>query len=408
MTTGPSLTIRTPDGRCPLVFSWGVSSYFGWGLYGINLALALADHPRFSPIAAMPFDAADLVLDPLRAERMRTVAAVSAQLWEVLSTLPDPAVAIDAPVLIGLGSQLHHVLSAGDKSLSGRPPIGVTFIEHAILNDEARKRAHRFALIVAGSTWNEAVLRGNGIAATTTVLQGVDTSLFHPAPRTGRFRDRFVVFSGGKLEYRKGQDLVVKAFRAFQQRHPEALLLTAWHTPWGWFDESLAPVTKTVPAMRAADGSVDTAMWALGNGVAADALVALADVPNIAMPHVIREADVALFPNRCEGGTNLVAMECMACGIPTILSANTGHLDLLPNDDVALRLVRQDAALSPMHDTRDWGESDVEEIVEKLEFVWRDRTAAAAIGRHGAAFIAPMTWRRQMNLLLQAIEPLVS
>lgn len=390
-----------------MVFSWGVSTSFGWGLYGVNLALALADNPIFCPIAAMAFAASDLVLDPLRAERMREVAGLSTELWDALGAIPETEIAIDAPVLVGLGSQLHHAPSAGGKSLSGQPTIGVTFIEHAVLNDTAKERAHRFPLIVAGSRWNESVLRANGIAATTTVVQGVDTSLFHPAPRTGRFRDRFVVFSGGKLEYRKGQDLVVKAFRAFHQRHAEALLLAAWHTPWGWFDDRMAPATRTVPAPQAADGSVDTAMWALGNGLPAEALIALGEVPNIAMPHVIREADVALFPNRCEGGTNLVAMECMACGVPTILSANTGHLDLMERDGTALRLDRQGIASSTLHETQDWGESDVEEMVEKLETVWRDRTAASEIGRAGADFIAPMTWRRQTDLLLRAIDPLL-
>ena len=88
---------------------------------------------------------------------------------------------------------------------------------------EGRARAEQMALIIAGSHWNEHVLRSNGIVATTTVLQGVDTALFHPGPRSGRFRDRFVIFSGGKLEFRKGQDLVLKAFKCFHQRHEEAL-----------------------------------------------------------------------------------------------------------------------------------------------------------------------------------------
>ena len=55
----------------------------------------------------------------------------------------------------------------------------------------------------------------------------------------------------------------------------------------------------------------------------------LGRVPNAGMPRILRECDVAVFPNRAEGGTNLVAMKCMACGVPTILSANTGHLDLI-------------------------------------------------------------------------------
>jgi len=407
VTALPSFSIDPPDGRRPLVFAWGVSSYFGWGLYGLNLALALATHPVFSPVAAMEFGPDDLVLDPLREHLIRGVGGLSSDLWRALQDLPQSEARINAPVLLGLGADLHPVASAGGTFLSGQPPIGVTFIEHSTISATGRQRAERLALIVAGSSWNEKVLRANGIVATTTVLQGVDTSLFHPAPSTGRLRDRFVVFSGGKLEYRKGQDLVVKAFRAFRQRHPEALLLTAWSTAWTWRDVFMAAGTNTVPARQAADGSVDTAGWAIANGAPADALIALGRVPNIAMPHVVREADVALFPNRCEGGTNLVAMECMACGIPTILSANTGHLDLLRQDGAAYRLERQGPASCEGYETQDWGESDVEEIVEKLEAVWRDREAARATGRRGAEFIAPMTWDRQASLLLRAIEPLL-
>lgn len=126
--------------------------------------------------------------------------------------------------------------------------------------------------------------------------------------------------------------------------------------------------------------------------------------PNIAMPHVVREADMALFANRREGGTNLVAMECLACGIPTILSANTGHLDLLEHD-IALPLLRQGTPRNPHYDTTDRGESDVEEMVEALETVWRDRAAAAARAEHAARFMATMTWANQLDLLLQAIQP---
>lgn len=68
-----------------------------------------------------------------------------------------------------------------------------------------------------------------------TAFQGVDTAIYphrgpHP-PLTALFKKHFVVFSGGKLEYRKGQDMVVAAFLRFQRRvAPEAVLVTAWHT----------------------------------------------------------------------------------------------------------------------------------------------------------------------------------
>lgn len=41
-----------------------------------------------------------------------------------------------------------------------------------------------------------------------------------------------VLHAGGKLEFRKGQDLVVAAMRRFLPHHPDARLLFAWHNPW--------------------------------------------------------------------------------------------------------------------------------------------------------------------------------
>jgi len=406
MSDVPVLSIARTDARQPLVFSWGVSSYFGWGVYGLNLMLHLADHPQFAPICAVEFGPADLVLDPLREHRIAALAQDSMPLWQALGDARSPNVMLDHPLLEGLGIGLAPSVSAHQKVLTGRPSIGVVFLQSATLSQEARQRAERFAVIIAGSHWNQQVLRRHGIRTVTTVLQGVDTALYHPAPRTGLFPGRFVIFSGGKLEYRKGQDLVLAAFRAFQQRHPEALLLAAWHSPWSQFAEHAVGHRGIVPPPRDADGIPDVLGWAVANGIPEQAVIPIQNTPNIVMPHVVREADVALFPNRCEGGTNLVAMECLACGVPTIMSANTGHMDLLRHD-IALPLERQGQPDNPRYDTVDWGESDVDEMVEKLEAVWRDRAAAGAMGERAARFMSTMTWHRQLQLLVRAIEPFI-
>ena len=329
MSDRPLITITRTDGRRPLVFSWGVSSFFGWGIYGLNLMLHLADHPDVVPLCAVPFGPADVVVDPLRNLRLAAMAENAAPLWTALGKAEGAEVEIGHTLLQGLGHDLEPATAAHGKMLSGRPSIGVVFLDQATLSPEARRRADRFALIVAGSRWNEAVLRRQGILSVATVLQGVDTGLFHPAPRAGLFPGRFVVFSGGKLEFRKGQDLVLAAFRAFRQRHQEALLIAAWHSPWSNLAREAVGHPGIAPPPRGSDGMPDLAGWAVANGIPGDAIVPIGMTPNIAMPHVVREADVAVFANRCEGGTNLVAMECLACGIPTILSANTGHLDLL-------------------------------------------------------------------------------
>jgi glycosyltransferase involved in cell wall biosynthesis len=406
MSDRPLISIARADARRPLVFSWGVSSFFGWGVYGLNLMLHLADHSAVMPFCAVQFGPLDVVLDPLRDQRLAAMAKHSAPVWATLGAAEGAQVEIGTTLLEGMGNGLVSPLGAHGKVLSGRPSIGVVFLDQATLSPEARQRAERFPLIVAGSRWNAEVLRRQGIGSVATVLQGVDTALFHPAPRANVFPGRFVVFSGGKLEYRKGQDLVLAAFRAFHQRHPEALLVTAWHSPWSELAARAVGHAGITPPRRAADGTPDVVGWAVANGIPEDAIVSAALTPNIAMPHVVREADVALFPNRCEGGTNLVAMECLACGIPTILSANTGHLDLLEHD-IALPLKRQGTPVSPHYETTDWGESDVEEMLEALERVWRDRDAAAAQGSRAARFMGGMLWADQIEALLRTIEPFV-
>jgi glycosyltransferase involved in cell wall biosynthesis len=119
--------------------------------------------------------------------------------------------------------------------------------------------------------------------------------------------------------------------------------------------------------------------------------------------------DVAVFPNRGEGGTNLVAMECMACGVPTIMSRNTGHLDLV-EDGACLSLDDQAPLQGPLEgpvgDVAGWGESSIDELVDLLERAYLDREAARRIGAAGAEFMRRFTWsetaRQLKDLILEA------
>src|SRR5262245_66144985 len=101
---------------------------------------------------------------------------------------------------------------------------------------------------------------------------------------------------------------------------------------------------------------------------------------------------VALFPNRAEGGTNLVEMETIACGVRTIVSANTGHLDLI-NRNAARPLRRQ----KPGAEWSEWGESDVDEIVTELE-----HAMAAAVSHPHATL--DLTWAETTDSLLSAVS----
>ncbi len=379
-----------------ILFDWGVSSYFGWGVYGLNLLLAWADRPELQAASLQPIDPAQLDLDPLERRALEPSLRRSAQVQDGLRALAGQRVTSANLVMHCLGNGLARGAAPHGVEVRGTPEIGVAFIENTRFPPDAAERLRDFELVVAGSSWNRTLLQDAGARRVELVLQGVDPSAFHVAPRRGLFSGRFVVFSGGKLEYRKGQDLVVQAFRIFAERHPDALLLAAWSSPWPDFAATLAANPAIVPPALGADGQIDVVAWAAANGIAGHQVIDLGRVANRALPRILREADIALLPSRAEGGTNLVAMECMACGVPAILSANTGHLDLI-GDGRCLPLARQAPVPGDSH--RCWGTSSVEEILAVLESVYTSPSAAAAVGQRGAAFMSGLSWRTRMDAL---------
>ncbi|HIJ84571.1 MAG: Glycos transf 1 protein [Magnetococcales bacterium] len=378
-----------------MTLSWSVGHYHGWGVYGLNLVLAMLRR-NISPRLLQKPGAMDL--DPLQARLMIEVLENSTDYLR--ARLLHPERIIRAPDTIPL---IHSDgrLVFDEVKFEGKPPVGITFFETANLESPAVERAKKFSSIICGSRWNETILKKKyQLGNVHYVMQGVETTQFFPSGRRYLLKDRFVVFSGGKLEFRKGQDIVLETFRRFHQRHPEALLLTAWSNRWVdagsrfsglWVDD--------FPE----EGEEGLRHW-MTRHLPQNSFLDVGQVANPRMPDILREVDVALFTNRCEGGTNLVAMECMATGIPVILSANTGHLDLV-DDRHCLVLGQQQPVTLPGTETllEDWGESSVEEALEALERVYRHPGEASRLGQEGHRFMANHPWSRQCDLVLDRI-----
>lgn len=388
----------------PLIFQWTVSSYFGWGVYGLNLVRHWPAADRFRLLCACPIRRADIVIDPAEADQLEPVWRESENFQQQLIPAAGREIEASVPVMMGLGNQmLPCALSVHGIQLWGRPTIGVIFSEFTTFEPDALARAEKFRLIVAGSEWNRQILLRAGLERVVTVLQGVDLDQFNPAPGPGRWRGRFTVFSGGKLEYRKGQDLVLAAFSRFAARHPEALLVTAWHSPWPEYSQDFAAAGIAPPPLR--DGRIDVVAWASQFGIPAGQIVDLGQIPNRDMPAILRDVDTAIFASRCEAGTNLVAMEAMACGTPTVLSANTGHADLLARK--AGFPLTQQGPVAGAH-RQGWGESDPEEMTDALEQLFADRVKSRRIGAAGARAMANLDWRQQIGTFAHSVLPVLT
>lgn len=348
-----------------LGISWPLSSLSGYGVVGLRIALSWLKSGRGE--LALYQTPVSLILNPLE-KRLLAPALGGALAFESSHESFRPSHA----VLHGVGNGM--AMYPVSERLWGSPDIGVVVFENTHFTATELERVKRFDKLVTVSGWNARVLKHLGLDQVLLVHQGVATEHFHPRPRRGLLGGRFVVYSGGKLEYRKGQDLVLAAFRIFHQRHPEALLITTWQSPsaeGAAAFEAIGHVTG-VPRKRET-GLLDIAEWAAANGVPSGSLLDLGYVPNDQLPAVLAECDCALFPNRCEGGTNLVAMEALAMGLPCILSANTGHLDLL-DEAGGIALTRQ-CPVRPAYaqaGVEGWGESDIAEILEALEGVYRN------------------------------------
>lgn len=383
---------------------WQLGSYSGWGILGLHIARHMMSTGDLDPLPFYPLSSVDRnATDPALLDRL--IANASA-ITTAMASRPDPTTLVRGsfPMLHGLGNGLAAPPVAA--TLVGKPDLAIAFLEDTRLGPEAVMRGQRYACIAAGASWTAEVIRGAGLERVVVCPQGVDTAVFHPGPPRGHAQNRFIVYSGGKLEFRKGQDVAVAAFRRFQQRHPEALLVAGWFSPWPALARSMeaSPHLAEAPALDA-HGTVDVAGWLRRNGLPEGSFQIVPAVPNRAMGKILRQADVALFPNRCEGGTNLVAMEAIACGVPTILSANTGHLDLIA--DLPCLALRTQA---PVHNSPDgvgtegWGESSVDEIVETLERVHANReTARAQAAQAAERMRTEWSWDVRIDRMLKGL-----
>jgi glycosyltransferase involved in cell wall biosynthesis len=380
----------------PVLLNWGVSPYSGWGIVGLNLLLHWANDPDLRVRIGAGIAAGELAgVDPLRILACRDAILASNQFQSELQGVKSGARNLPMCVVEGLGNGLYF-----EGGLTGTRTIGRCIFEDTRLDGLDDKLA-KYDLLLTASHWNAELLRAHCRKPVEVIFEGIDPALFHPAPRSGLLDPgRFYIFSGGKVEFRKGHDLVLLAFREFSRRHADAVLVTLWHSPWPQLSLGFKG-RLDVPLGPTREGAIDAKNWVRANGIDPAKVMEIGSVPNAMMPAILREMDCALAPSRAEACTNLLAKEAMACGVPVILAANTGVKDLIAAEN-ALVLTRQTPVSGYGHaGTEGWGESDVEEIVEALERLYSDSVLRKRIGARGAEWIVSedRTWRNHAQTL---------
>ena len=389
--------------RLPVLLDWPASSVHGWGILGLNLFMAWANDSDLQPLMGAPIAQSMLTgYDQSRVLALEDPIAESNRFQVNLGRFRGAGMRLDMPVIKGYG---NGFMDPG--GVTGTPNIGRCIFEDTRLEKVADNLANCDVLLCA-SRWNAELLKARTRKRVEIIYEGVDHTLFRPGPRPGLLeRNKFYIFSGGKVEYRKGHDLIVLAFKEFARRHDDAVLVTAWHSPWPQLSVGFKGKLNA-PLELAADGAIHVKKWIASNGINPDKVIEIKQIHNSLMPGVLCDMDCAIFASRAEACTNLPAKEAMACGIPVIVAANTGMRDLIDGGN-CIPLKKQKA----IHDftecgTEQWGESDVEEIVQALEKLYADSSYRHKMGHDGAAWILAKgrTWSnhaRQLKSLIMSL-----
>jgi glycosyltransferase involved in cell wall biosynthesis len=311
---------------------------FGWGVANTNLVAALSKHCQ-------------VIID-------------------------EHSTKFDAPVFVPIADSNLHPL----RKIKKAPKlIGYCFTEWP-LTDKAERESRQYDHIFTGSDWNTRKLQAAGIKHCSSLQQGIDFSRFTPQPPSDR--KGFVIFSGGKYEYRKGQDYVIAALRTFLKIHSDAVLIAAWHNPW---PQSVQSMSKS---------------WLIDpqdpfNDLPKDRVILVPPIPNAQTPQLYAQAHVGLFPNRCEAGTNLVMCEFMASQRPVIATYAHGHMDVL-NGDGPLRLTNGSI------DPAGWFNPNVSDILANLEYAYSHRDDLQKRGEQCRKLIEPFTWEKCAEKVVKA------
>ncbi len=306
---------------------------------------------------------------------------------------------LDGPVLHAIGDHsLKRIFP-----VTGTQNFGYTFFEN-LLPSGCKDTASFYDRVFAGSTWCKERLEEHAITWAETLIQGIDPAIFKPLPPKTEHKDKFIIFSGGKFELRKGQDLVIRAFKVLQDRHKDVLLITAWYNPWKFSLETmtLSPFIK-IPFAKGSWTQVMSAILA-ANGIDLERTIILPQIDQEEFTKIYSITDIGLFPNRCEGGTNLVLMEFMACARPVIASFNTGHKDILTETNAIL--LKNMKPLEVMDRSSDklaalWQEPDLDEIIESLEWAYQNKDKLGKYAAQAGRDLSKFTWERSAKDFLR-------
>lgn len=275
------------------------------------------------------------------------------------------------------------------------PRVGFPIFENDVFTPRELHHMRSQDALVVCSPWAREVCIANGLTdrAVHIVPLGVDRGVFHEAVTPVQRHPETVFLQVGKLEARKGQRELLRAFEAAFSPGDEVRLMLACHNPFMGrqdFDDALAPFRTSPMARRIT--------------VLASELASARDVAQL-----MASADCGVFPSRAEGW-NLEALEMLSMGKTIIATHATAHSAYMSSANA--RLITMDA-FEPAGGGElagrwpAWGAAQHEQLVEQLRAVHAQRRSAGlGVNTAGLETAKVHTWDASASALLDVLSTL--
>lgn len=394
----------------PVLLFWQTLAYKGWGKYARDLIVGTHHDNRIQVYSGFPIDD-----DTIDYQQYHTAYEMSQRFFDTITTYHHKQKYIKYPDIIcytffngytqAIVKQSHIITNTIPIS---KKAVNIGFYEDGYMQKDYIK-PHLEKLQIVGSQWNRELLESLGFQNVCLHIQGVDDKIFHQSAQQKKiYHDYFTIYSGGVLSARKSFDIIAKVFAIFSQKYPDTLLIANW--PFAHMDvpcQDMATISQDINFNTMIYNSyLDYHKYFAHYGIKEDNYILLPHLTAKQIAYYMQQSDIALFPNRCEGGTNRVAMEAMACGLPVIISNNTGHQDII-HDKMNLVLRQQTPInFSPytIKDASMWHESDIDEIIAHLEFAYHNRDKIKQEGVANASFMKQYNMTTQGKIFADIIS----
>lgn len=238
----------------------------------------------------------------------------------------------------------------------------LTFFEMNKLDDRQIHHLNFPDHLFVASTWARNVLLDNGVSTEITVApMGVDRSTFNEDNSNSHEFKSTRFLNIGKMEKRKGHDILIEAFnKAFQPNDPVELLM-AWNNPFlnegqkkEWYD-----LYSNSP---------------LGGNIRFQNTYLEEDRELAAL---IRSSDCCVFPTRAEG-FGLPILQSMSCGRQIITTNYSAHTEFCnPTNSLLIEVDELEDAHDDIwfHGQGQWAALDdkVDELVELMRGIHKKK-----------------------------------